>query len=151
MESLFAVKSTVFSLGVLLLEIISGKNNSKSYIVEHGQGLLIYAWNFWCESIGFELMDPLIENSCVHNAMWQCLYISLLFLQEDAAGRPTMSNVVHMLASDTMTLPSPTRPAFSVKDCRTICWGTISYSYLFGGLVAREWGFLLENALSIMH
>jgi hypothetical protein len=59
-------------------------------------------------------MDPLIEKSCVPSEYLKCLHVGLLCVQEDAADRPTMSSVVHMLASDTMTLTSPTRPAFSV-------------------------------------
>ncbi|WJX30584.1 hypothetical protein P8452_19105 [Trifolium repens] len=114
MEGLFSVKSDVFSFGVLLLEIISGRKNSKFYLSEPGQSLPIYAWNLWCKRKGLDLMDPLIEKSCVPSEYLKCLHIGLLCVQEDAADRPTMSSVVHMLASDTMTLTSPTRPAFSV-------------------------------------
>ncbi|KAK7271538.1 hypothetical protein RJT34_27513 [Clitoria ternatea] len=114
MEGLFSVKSDVFSFGVLLLEIISGKRNSKFYLSDHGQSLLIYAWNFWCQRKGLELVDALIEKSCVASEVIKCLHIGLLCVQEDAADRPTMSSVVHMLASDTVSLPTPTRPAFSV-------------------------------------
>ena len=42
------------------------------------------------------------------------LHIGLLCVQEDAVDRPTMSTVVVMLASETMTLPIPNHPAFSV-------------------------------------
>ena len=42
MEGLFSIKSDVFSFGVLLLEIISGKKNGGFYLSEHGQSLLIY-------------------------------------------------------------------------------------------------------------
>jgi len=65
-------------------------------------------------------MDPSIEKSCVPGEYLKCLHIGLLCVQEDAADRPTMSSVVHMLASDTVTLPSPTRPAFSVGRDRAI-------------------------------
>jgi len=41
-EGLFSVKSDVFSFGVLLLEIISGKRNNRFYLSEHGQSLLTY-------------------------------------------------------------------------------------------------------------
>ncbi|GMP75318.1 hypothetical protein CsSME_00032459 [Camellia sinensis var. sinensis] len=42
MEGLFSVKSDVFSFGVLLLEIISGKRNGGFYLSEHGYSLLTF-------------------------------------------------------------------------------------------------------------
>ncbi|KAK7271536.1 hypothetical protein RJT34_27511 [Clitoria ternatea] len=112
-EGLFSVKSDVFSFGVLLLEIITGKRVNKFHRLEHGESLLIHAWNLWREEKGLELMDSLIEKSYVDNEFLKCMHIGLLCVQEDAADRPIMSSVVHMLASDSF-LPSPTRPAFSV-------------------------------------
>jgi len=53
-------------------------------------------------------MDPSIEKPCVPGEYLKCLHIGLLCVQEDAADRPTM------------TLPSPTRPAFSVGRARAI-------------------------------
>lgn len=47
MEGLFSVKSDVFSFGVILLEIISGKKNSGFYLTEHAQTLLAYVC-FFC-------------------------------------------------------------------------------------------------------
>ncbi|CAL0311028.1 unnamed protein product [Lupinus luteus] len=114
MEGLFSVKSDVFSFGVLLLEIISGKRNTGFYLSEQGQSLLIYAWKLWCESKGLELMDPVLEKSCVPSEVVKCVHIGLLCVQEDAADRPTMSSVVHMLANQTEILTQPTHPAFSV-------------------------------------
>ena len=46
MEGLFSVKSDVFSFGVLLLEIISGKKNSGFYLSELGQSLISYVSDF---------------------------------------------------------------------------------------------------------
>ena len=37
MEGVYSVKSNVFSFGVMLLEIISGKRNSGFYLTEHAQ------------------------------------------------------------------------------------------------------------------
>lgn len=42
MEGLFSVKSDVFSFGVIMLEIISGKRNSGFYITELAPTLLAY-------------------------------------------------------------------------------------------------------------
>jgi serine/threonine protein kinase len=116
MEGLFSIKSDVFSFGVLLLEIISGKKNCGFYLSEHGHNLLTYTWNLWCKGEGkLELMDPLIVESCVEAEVLKCIQIGLLCVQEDPADRPTMSSVVHMLGSDIATLPQPTQPTFSVK------------------------------------
>ncbi|KAK4838192.1 hypothetical protein QYF36_011768 [Acer negundo] len=50
MEGLFSIKSDVFSFGVLLLEIFSGKKNGRFYHSEYGVGLINYTWN-QCDSI----------------------------------------------------------------------------------------------------
>jgi len=41
MEGLFSLKSDVFSFGVIVLEIISGKRSSR-YLSEHSHTLLAY-------------------------------------------------------------------------------------------------------------
>ena len=47
MEGVFSVKSDVFSFGVILLEIISGKKNNGFYLTGHAQTLLAYVC-FFC-------------------------------------------------------------------------------------------------------
>lgn len=42
MEGLFSVKSDVFSFGVLVLEILSGKKNNRFYVLGNAQSLLQY-------------------------------------------------------------------------------------------------------------
>ncbi|CAL5410562.1 unnamed protein product [Camellia sinensis] len=114
MEGLFSVKSDVFSFGVILLEIISGKKNSGFHLSKHGYSLLTFAWKLWSEGQGLELMDPILVQSCMVSEVLKCIHIGLLCVQEDAADRPTMSFVVVMLGSETVTLPPPKQPAFSV-------------------------------------
>ncbi|XP_052203616.1 cysteine-rich receptor-like protein kinase 15 [Diospyros lotus] len=114
MEGLFSVKSDVFSFGVLLLEIISGKRSNGFYLYEQGYSLLTYAWKLWTEGQAQELIDRLLVDSSQLNEVLKCMHIGLLCVQEDPMDRPTMSSVVVMLANNTLALSEPTRPAFSV-------------------------------------
>ncbi|CAJ1977955.1 unnamed protein product [Sphenostylis stenocarpa] len=113
MEGLFSVKSDVFSFGVLVLEIICGRKNGGFYLSD-GQTLLLYGWRKWCEGKCLEMMDPMLEKSFIGTEVERCIQIGLLCVQEGPKDRPTMSDVVVMLASDTVTLPKPKHPAFSV-------------------------------------
>ncbi|KAL9447457.1 hypothetical protein AB3S75_015011 [Citrus x aurantiifolia] len=114
MEGVFSIKSDVFSFGVLLLEIVSGKRNNGFYLSKGGHSLLTYTWKLWCEGEALELMDPVLKQSCVGAELLKYIHIGLLCVQEDPARRRSMSSVVVMLASDTITLPPPAQPAFSV-------------------------------------
>ncbi|KAL9437312.1 hypothetical protein AB3S75_023216 [Citrus x aurantiifolia] len=114
MEGLFSVKSDVFSFGVLLLEIISGRKNTRFYLYEQGQSLLTYTWKLWCEGNAQGLVDPVLKQSFIREELLKRIHIGLLCVQEDPADRPAMSLVVVMLATDTITVPQPTQPAFSV-------------------------------------
>lgn len=42
----------------------------------------------------------------------KCINVGLLCVQEDPGDRPTMSNVVTMLRSESMPIPKPNQPAF---------------------------------------
>ncbi|KOM49463.1 hypothetical protein LR48_Vigan08g029000 [Vigna angularis] len=113
MGGLFSVKSDVFSFGVLVLEIICGRKNGGFYLSD-SQNLLVYAWRTWNEGKCLELMDPMLEKSFMRNEVERCIEIGLLCVQEDARDRPTISDVVVMLASDTVVVPKPKHPAFSI-------------------------------------
>ncbi|XP_050212574.1 cysteine-rich receptor-like protein kinase 15 [Mercurialis annua] len=114
MEGLFSVKSDVFSFGVLILEIISGRRNNRFYLSEEGECLLTFAWKLWHKGRGMELIDPSLVESSVATEVLKCVHIGLLCVQDEPAERPTMSSLVVMLASDTITLPQPKQPLFSV-------------------------------------
>ncbi|KAK9084899.1 hypothetical protein Sjap_025310 [Stephania japonica] len=116
MAGLFSVKSDVFSFGVVLLEIISGKRNKMLQLAKCVGSLLTYAWGLWSEDKGLELVDPLLERSWDACEMLRYIHIGLLCVQANPNDRPTMSTVIFMLGSESVPLPQPREPAFYVAD-----------------------------------
>ncbi|KAI9177584.1 hypothetical protein LWI28_016946 [Acer negundo] len=57
LDGFFSVKSDVFSFGVVILEIISGKKNTGFYNTQEALSLLGYAWRLWQEDKALDLMD----------------------------------------------------------------------------------------------
>ncbi|KAK6913047.1 Serine-threonine/tyrosine-protein kinase, catalytic domain [Dillenia turbinata] len=112
MEGQFSIKSDVFSFGVLILEIVSGRKNTSFYHLDRPLNLIGYAWELWKEGVALELKDPSLKDSIVANQFHRCVHVGLLCVQENATDRPTMSDVIAMLSNETMPLPSPKQPAF---------------------------------------
>ncbi|KAG8059665.1 hypothetical protein GUJ93_ZPchr0002g25709 [Zizania palustris] len=115
MEGVFSVKSDVFSLGVLMLEILSGQRNGAMYLQDHHQTLIQDAWKLWREDKAAEFMDPSLGGSYSREEAWRCFHVGLLCVQESPEHRPTMSNVVLMLISDQMQPPEPAQPPLFTK------------------------------------
>ena len=69
----------------------------------------------WREGKALDLMDQTINETCNADEFLRCVNIGLLCVQEDPSDRPTMSNVVLMLGSETATLPTPKQPAYVVR------------------------------------
>ncbi|KAG4195633.1 hypothetical protein ERO13_A06G120600v2 [Gossypium hirsutum] len=111
MHGQFSVKSDVFSLGVLVLEILSGQKNSSFHKGDNVDDLLSYAWRNWKDGTTNELVDSTLKDSSTTEVM-RCLHIGLLCVQENVAERPNMATVALMLTSYSVTLPLPSQPAF---------------------------------------
>ncbi|THF96455.1 hypothetical protein TEA_020642 [Camellia sinensis var. sinensis] len=116
MHGQFSVKSDVFSFGVLILEIISGKKISSFYQSSYAEDLLSYAWKLWRDGTPLKLMDPNLEESYSRNEVTRCIHIGLLCVQENIDARPSMAAVVLMLSSYSFTLLVPQEPAFFARS-----------------------------------
>ncbi|KAJ7946223.1 Cysteine-rich receptor-kinase-like protein [Quillaja saponaria] len=112
MHGQFSVKSDVFSFGVLVLEIISGKRNSSFHHSHHGDNLLSYAWKCWRNQTPLEFLDPTLRGSHSRSEVIKCIHIGLVCVQENPAHRPSMATIDLMLNSHSFTLPLPRRPTY---------------------------------------
>ncbi|PRQ31289.1 putative protein kinase RLK-Pelle-DLSV family [Rosa chinensis] len=101
----FSVKSDVFSFGVLVLEIISGKKSGSFQNGENEDDLLSYVWRNWRDDTIPNIIDPLLTSS--RYDIIRCIHIGLLCVQENVNDRPTMTSVVSMLNSHSLTLSTP--------------------------------------------
>ncbi|GKV51472.1 hypothetical protein SLEP1_g58125 [Rubroshorea leprosula] len=113
-HGLLSIKTDVFSFGVLLLEIVSGRKINSHYHTEDHLNLTGFAWQLWTEDRGLELIDPTLDEFCPHDQILRCVHISLLCVQDHAVDRPTMSDVVSMLSNETVPLPKPNQPGFFI-------------------------------------
>ncbi|KAL8463500.1 hypothetical protein ACS0TY_034231 [Phlomoides rotata] len=118
-EGLFSVKSDVFSFGVLVLEIVSGKRNRGFMNPDHRLNLLGHAWMLYKEERSEEVIDSCFRNSKYQPEILRSIHIGLLCVQEHAEDRPGMGSVVKMLCNDG-SLPEAKRPGFfTARDVYT--------------------------------
>ncbi|XP_016648538.1 PREDICTED: putative receptor-like protein kinase At4g00960 isoform X1 [Prunus mume] len=109
----FSVKTDVFSFGVLVLEIVSGKKIGSFRYGENEVDLLTYAWRNWREDTIENIIDPVLTASSRIETM-RCIHIGLLCVQENVVDRPTVASVVSMLNSQSLALSVPSQPAFYI-------------------------------------
>ncbi|XVF42895.1 hypothetical protein PTKIN_Ptkin01aG0402600 [Pterospermum kingtungense] len=83
----FSEKSDVFSHGVLLLKIVSGRRNT----------------------------DKVLSDPCHCQELLRCIHVGLLCVEESVKDRPTISAVISMLNSEIVDLPTPKQPAFTER------------------------------------
>lgn len=143
----FSAKSDIFSFGVVLLEIISGKKNRGFDHSNHNHTLLGHviflprpipsrndilniranffelwqAWLLWREKRIVEVMDEYLRDSYVEAQVKRCIQVGLLCVQKFAEDRPVMGSVLFMLGSEGAILPEPKEPGFFHERSYSVC------------------------------
>ncbi|KAJ9671890.1 hypothetical protein PVL29_025523 [Vitis rotundifolia] len=110
-EGLYSTKSDVFSFGVLVLEIVSGKRNRGFNNPDHELNLLGHAWTLFIEDRSSEFIDAAMGNTCNLSEVLRSINLGLLCVQRFPEDRPNMQFVVLMLSSEG-ALPQPKEPCF---------------------------------------
>ncbi|KAM0014802.1 putative protein kinase RLK-Pelle-DLSV family [Helianthus debilis subsp. tardiflorus] len=110
-------KVDVYSFGVLILEVVTGMENSKSNITEYTDNLPSTAWKHFKQGRVEEIFDPNLMMHIHPNISFQrdaikAVHVGLLCTQEAASLRPSMSAALKMLAKNDEPLPAPSKPPF---------------------------------------
>jgi len=112
MRGQLSVKVDVYSFGVLVLEIVSGRKTSDTSFPHKTLSLLEWAWSLYKRGCLLNIIDSTLTETCRQDQALRCIHVALLCTQAAATFRPIMSNVILMISSASVTLANPTKPAF---------------------------------------
>ncbi|PUZ65420.1 hypothetical protein GQ55_3G221500 [Panicum hallii var. hallii] len=106
LHGIFSAKSDVFSNGVLVLEIVTGRRNTFTQDSGPSEDLLTRVWRHWSRGNVRDLLDGCPAEGRRPQEVLRCVHVGLLCVQEDPQFRPSMASVVIMLNSRSITLPT---------------------------------------------
>ncbi|XP_074587183.1 cysteine-rich receptor-like protein kinase 43 isoform X2 [Curcuma longa] len=112
MRGQLSTKADVFSFGVLVLELISGRknNSSASFPDPDVNSLLEWAWKLYNQGRSVELLDPALKPTADEEQVALCVEVGLLCTQSDPKLRPDMKRVVVVLSKKRTALEEPMMP-----------------------------------------
>ncbi|KAJ8510310.1 hypothetical protein OPV22_000744 [Ensete ventricosum] len=91
---IFSFKSDVFSFGVIVLEILSGKKNIETIEGDNGTDLIGHAYILWKQGRSLEILDDTLQGLDPPIEAMRFIRVGLLCVQENSEDRPTMAEVV---------------------------------------------------------
>ncbi|KAD6454516.1 hypothetical protein E3N88_09222 [Mikania micrantha] len=111
LDGVFSIKSDVFSFGVMVLEIVSGKRNRGFIQPENEINLIGHVWRLYNEGKSLQIIDASCAESCHFPEVIRSIRVGLLCVQPNARDRPKMSSVILMLGNEG-ELQEPKQPSF---------------------------------------
>ncbi|KAK1419997.1 hypothetical protein QVD17_29489 [Tagetes erecta] len=114
-------KADVYSYGVLLLEVVTGIQNSRSKSSEYSDSLVSIAWRHFQQGTVEQILDPNLMFHTYPNLNFKkeaikVIHVGLLCTQEAPSLRPSISMALKMLVKDDESLPAPSNPPFTEDE-----------------------------------
>ncbi|CAO2210483.1 unnamed protein product [Urochloa humidicola] len=113
-----STKTDMFSFGVIMLEMVTGRRSNSMSNYRDSTPLLSYVWEKWRTGSATDVVDALLGTCGQYpeSEVLNCIEVGLLCVQENPNDRPDASSVVLMLSNPTSTSGegprTPSRPAF---------------------------------------
>jgi len=105
-------KSDIYSFGVLLLEIVSGRCNHNARLPQGDQFLLERTWTHYEQGKLEEIIDIDVGDDLDVEEACRFLKIGLLCTQDAMKVRPNMTSIIHMLTGEkSVNMDRVTKPA----------------------------------------
>lgn len=104
-------KADVYSYGIVVLEIVSGRKCLDYRLPEPVQILLQWAWNKYEQDEALDIVDSTVEGQYSREQVLKIISIAFLCTQGSST-RPAMSHVLRMLNNDGDIPVQPTQPDF---------------------------------------
>lgn len=111
-HGLLSEKADVYSYGIVVLEIVSGRQSVDESLPAPMQLLLELVWNEYEHDKVLDIVDSKLEGQYPPEQALRVITIALLCTQGSSGMRPTMSQVLWMLNNDSEIDVLPTQPAF---------------------------------------
>ncbi|XP_057827805.2 probable LRR receptor-like serine/threonine-protein kinase At1g56140 isoform X1 [Cryptomeria japonica] len=106
-------KADLYSFGVLILEIVSGRKHTDTSLEEKRAYLLEWVWHLYEEKKVLQLVDgSLLSSGYNEEEVVRIINVGLLCTRENPGRRPRMSTIVEMLEGKIETPASHSRPGY---------------------------------------
>ncbi|KAI3812398.1 hypothetical protein L1987_17105 [Smallanthus sonchifolius] len=142
MTGQLTVKSDVYSFGVVFLELITGRKAIDSTAPQGKQNLVTWARPLFNDKRKFAtLVDPRLEGHYPMRGLYQALAVASMCIQEQAAARPLIGDVVTALSYLANHTYDPSAgPGQSTRYNNSERNGRISRNEEGGGSGRSRWG-----------